>query len=95
MGAVDSDYVVLGFLVPPGAGTGGVPLQTLFGFERVRVRAGDTVTVWLGVGARALTHVARATAGAPPARLPLPGTWTLRVGVAGEPGGAQVSFEAA
>ena len=36
-GAVDSDEVVLGFLVPPGAGVGGVPLQELFGFERVHV----------------------------------------------------------
>ena len=47
-GAVDSDDVVLGFLVPPGAGVGGVPLQELFGFERVFVPAGQTVTVYLG-----------------------------------------------
>jgi hypothetical protein len=47
-GAVDSDDVVLGFLVPPGAGENGVPLQELFGFERVFVRAGETVTVYLG-----------------------------------------------
>ena len=32
-GPVDSDDVVLGFLVPPGAGQNGVPLQQLFGFE--------------------------------------------------------------
>ena len=38
---------VLGFLVPPGAGERGVPLQTLFGFERVHVKAGESVTVWL------------------------------------------------
>ena len=30
-GSVDSDDVVLGFLVPPGAGVDGVPLQELFG----------------------------------------------------------------
>ena len=47
-GAVDSADVVLGFLTPPGAGAGGVPLQELFGFERVFVRAGETVTVYLG-----------------------------------------------
>jgi pre-mRNA-splicing factor SYF2/beta-D-xylosidase 4 len=47
-GAVDSDDVVLGFLTPPGAGTNGVPLQELFGFERVFVPAGQTVTVYLG-----------------------------------------------
>ena len=47
-GTVDSDDVVLGFVVPPGAGIGGVPLQELFGFERVFVPAGQTVTVYLG-----------------------------------------------
>ena len=47
-GAVDSDDVVLGFVVPPGAGQDGVPLQELFGFERVHVPAGATVTVYLG-----------------------------------------------
>ena len=47
-GSVDSDDVVLGFLVPPGAGVDGVPLQELFGFERVFVPAGQTVTVYLG-----------------------------------------------
>ena len=93
-GTVDSDYTVLGFLKPPGAGTNGVPLETLFGFERVRVRAGDTVTVWLGVGARALTHVTRTNAGASLTRQPLPGTWILRVGITGEAGGAQTTFEA-
>ena len=44
-GTVDADDVVLGFLVPPGAGVNGVPLQTLFGFERVHVPAGKSVTV--------------------------------------------------
>ena len=39
---------VLGFLVPPGAGERGVPLQTLFGFERVHVKAGQTVMVRKG-----------------------------------------------
>ena len=44
-GSVDADDVVLGFVTPPGAGKDGVPLQTLWGFERVFVRAGETVTV--------------------------------------------------
>ena len=44
-GKVDADDVVLGFLEPPGAGTGGVALQTLFDFQRVNVKAGETVTV--------------------------------------------------
>jgi len=46
-GHLDADDVVLGFLTPPGAGKNGIPLQTLFGFERVHVKAGETVTVWL------------------------------------------------
>jgi pre-mRNA-splicing factor SYF2/beta-D-xylosidase 4 len=44
-GTIDADDVVLGFIKPPGAGTNGVPLQTLFGFERVHVKAGETVQV--------------------------------------------------
>ena len=44
-GTMDADDSVLGFMVPPGAGVGGVPLQSLFGFERVHVKAGQTVTV--------------------------------------------------
>jgi hypothetical protein len=43
-GAWDADDVVLGMLLPPGAGKGGVPLQTLFGFERVHVKSG---AVWM------------------------------------------------
>ena len=46
-GKMDADDVVLGFLTPPGAGENGVPLQTLFGFERVHVKAGETKTVYL------------------------------------------------
>ena len=46
-GAVASDDVVLGFMVPPGAGKYGVPLQTLFGFERVHLAAGASTTVTL------------------------------------------------
>jgi|EP01046_Picozoa_sp_COSAG06_P040452 hypothetical protein len=44
-GSMDADHVVLGMLTPPQAGTGGVPLQTLWGFERVFVPAGKTVSV--------------------------------------------------
>jgi hypothetical protein len=46
-GTKDSDDVVLGFLTPPGAGQNGVPLKVLFGFERVHVKAGETVNVFL------------------------------------------------
>lgn len=42
-GTVDSDDVVLGFISPPDAGTDGAPLSTLFDFERVHVKAGQTV----------------------------------------------------
>ena len=37
----------LGFISPPGGGTLGRPLKTLFGFERVHVKAGQTMKVWL------------------------------------------------
>lgn len=90
-GVVDSDYVVLGFLIPPGAGENGVPLQTLFGFQRVHVSAGQTVTVWLGVGARELTR-AFSEGSATAVRLPLEGEWTVRIGVRGEEGGAETRF---
>merc|ERR1712006_78620 len=46
-GKMDADDVVLGFVSPPGAGTGGLPLKSLFGFERVHVKAGETVSVFL------------------------------------------------
>ena len=46
-GDVDADDVVLGFVTPPGAGKNGVPLKQLFGFERVHVKAGQTVTAYL------------------------------------------------
>jgi len=44
-GNYDADDVVLGFTIPPGAGKNGVPLKYLFGFERVHVPRGQTVTV--------------------------------------------------
>ena len=46
-GSVDADDVVLGFLKPPGAGTGGIPRAQLFGFERVHIKAGQSARVWL------------------------------------------------
>ena len=57
-GQVDSDDAVLGFLKPPGAGTGGVPLQVLFGFNRVFVQAGQSVTVGLYPSVSAAAHFA-------------------------------------
>jgi len=82
--AVDSDDVVLGFLVPPGAGQNGAPLQTLFGFARVHVRAGETVQVWLGAEARSFTRIARGSG----RRAAAPGEYTARFGVAFNRGGA-------
>jgi beta-D-xylosidase 4 len=75
-GSVDSDDVVLGFMVPPGAGTGGVPLQELFGFERVFVPAGQTVTVYLGAQGVRFTQ-----AGIDGVRRVLPGEYTVKFGV--------------
>lgn len=58
-GSVDSDRVVLGFLVLPGAGQNGVPLQILFGFERVPVPAGQSVTTCLPRARRLCAHAAQ------------------------------------
>ena len=56
-GSVDADDVVLGFITPPSAGEGGVPLKSLFGFERVHVKAGESVAVWLYPEYSAFTQV--------------------------------------
>ena len=75
-GTRDADDVVLGFLVPPGAGQNGVPLQTLFGFERVHVKAGATVSVNLYPSLTDLTHTL--ADGSMSAAV---GEWTVRFGV--------------
>merc|ERR1711967_204358 len=76
-GSMDADDVVLGFLTPPGAGTNGVPLKVLFGFERVHVKAGETVSVFLYP---ALTDFARAS---DDGKLETaPGKYTVHFGVA-------------
>ena len=56
-GTRDADNVVLGFLVPPGSGSDGVPLKILFGFERVFVAAGKTVSVFLYPQLQHFMHV--------------------------------------
>merc|ERR1711924_449466 len=75
-GTIDADDVVLGFLTPPGAGKDGVALKTLFGFDRVHVKAGETVTVWLYPEMSDLTTVS--TKGL---RVGNPGEYTLQFGV--------------
>lgn len=75
-GTVDSDEVVLGFLNPPGAGVNGVPLQQLYGFERVHVRAGQTVTVPLYPSLADFSQV-----NAEGERHALPGVYTFHFGV--------------
>jgi hypothetical protein len=75
-GSLDADDVVLGFLVPPGAGVGGVALQELFGFERVFIPAGQTVTVYLGAQGVAFTQ-----ADTEGVRRFWPGDYTVRYGV--------------
>ena len=75
-GSIDADDVVLGFLVPAGAGTGGVALQELFGFERVHVAAGQTVTVYLGAQGSAFCQTDEAGV-----RRFHPGDYKVRIGV--------------
>lgn len=75
-GKMDADDVVLGFIRPPGAGQNGVPLRQLFGFERVHVRAGETVKVFLYP---ALTDFAQV--GASGRLAATPGEYRLHFGV--------------
>ena len=75
-GTVDADDVVLGFISPPGAGTAGLPLKTLFGFERVHVRAGQTVTVFLYPS---MTHLAAVSVDG--SRQAMPGRYVVSFGV--------------
>ena len=75
-GTIDADDVVLGFLRPPGAGIDGVPLQTLFGFERVHVKAGQTVIVYLYPSLSDLTQV-----GSDGIRRVLAGEYTVAFGI--------------
>ena len=53
----DADDAVLGFFTPPGAGMYGIPLQSLFGFERVHVKGGQTIEVYIAAKATDFTRV--------------------------------------
>ena len=75
-GSVAADDVVLGFLTPPGAGTDGVPLKQLFGFERIHLKPGETQSVYLNPNLRDFTQV-----GATGERAAVPGTYTVSFGV--------------
>jgi hypothetical protein len=77
VGSMDADDVVLGFLKPPGAGTLGVPLQTLFGFERVHVAVGQTVSVFIYPTLLGFTQV-----GEDGLRFVLPGDYSFEFGAA-------------
>lgn len=76
-GKLDADDVVLGFISPPGAGTNGIPLQSLFGFERIHVRAGQSEIVDLYP---ALTEFASTNLAGD--RSPLEGEYRVSFGVA-------------
>ena len=73
---MDAEHVVLGFLTPPGAGTDGVPLQSLFGFERVHVKAGESVVVNLYPSLADLTHTQLNGT-----KVAAAGDWTVKFGV--------------
>ena len=75
-GSVDADDVLLGFISPPGAGTHGRPHKSLFGFERVHVRAGETVSVVLYPKLLDLAETRLDGA-----RVPLAGEYTVSFGV--------------
>ena len=74
---MDADDVVLGMMTPPAAGVGGVPLQQLFGFDRVHVKKGETKTVYLYPSLAEFTQV-----DAKGVRRVHPGTYTFSFGLA-------------
>ncbi len=53
-GAVNSDYVILVFAVPPTPGQNGAPLQCLVAFDRIYLPAGATQTVPFPIVSHAL-----------------------------------------
>ena len=70
---------VLAFSVPPGAGTAGVPLEQLFGFEKVYLAPGESVVLSFGMTPRDLTLVNEKGV-----RHAVRGQWRVRVGVGEE-----------
>ena len=68
--------VVLGFLSPPGAGSNGVPLQLLYDFERMHIKAGATGLVTLRTSPKDFTQLDEEAV-----RYALPGEYTFRFGV--------------
>lgn len=87
-GGVDSDDVVLGFLVPPGAGVDGVPLQELFGWARVHVAAGCTQTVTIDAPWSAFSLVDKEGRRGSKA-----GVWKVRLGVEMDGGGQGMGLD--
>mmetsp|Transcript_10884 Transcript_10884/g.12473 ORF Transcript_10884/g.12473 Transcript_10884/m.12473 type:complete len:196 (-) Transcript_10884:98-685(-) len=75
-GGVDSDDVVLGFFVPPGAGKDGTPLKMLYNFERVFVPKGKSARVRFGVPALAFTQIQENGE-----RIPWPGLYKFEFGL--------------
>jgi len=75
-GNVDADDVVLGFITPPDAGKDGIPLKYLFGFERVHVPKGQTVSVFLYPSLSDFTFV-----NSDGVRVPLSGKYKVSFGV--------------
>lgn len=75
-GSVDADDVVLAFASAPGAGTDGLPLQDLVGFERVHVKAGESKTVTIQPELSMFSQV-----DADGKRYPLTGDYNIRFGL--------------
>lgn len=75
-GSMDAEDAVLGIMEPPGKGTNGVPLQQLYAFEKVHVKAGQTVTVQLYPSLADFTQVDEAGV-----RRVHPGQYTFTFGV--------------
>lgn len=84
-GAAAADDVVLGFLEPPSAGQDGLPLKSLFAFERIHLEPNQTTTVWLAPAWRDFAFP-RVDGGdgqvrSKPVFRPLPGSYRVTFGV--------------
>lgn len=79
VGTMAADECVLGFIKPPGGGTGGTPVQTLFGFERVSLEPGVSVVVSLYPS---LEHFTQVDVGGQ--RHAVAGKYTAHFGVGGQ-----------
>lgn len=76
IGDVEAANVVIGCLIPPGSGEGGIPIKFLFGFERVLLKPGQSQVVTIGAGPEHFKQV-----GTDGLKTTVPGTYVVKWGI--------------